>query len=389
MKKPSAPSTFGALESLGITRQEESLYRALLKRNGCTVAQLTEITQLARHTQRCLTSLEKKGFVTHSPEQVRRYFAAPPDLAIDALVARRQHEVDNQLRRARAAIVELRETVETIEEDYGTDERVVEILSREAAGQVHAQMIRSAKEEVLCLERTPILVSPTGRPDDTQLQSMERGVRYLTVSDDSILNMPGGIERLRNSTAAGERYRIVPSLPFKLVIVDRRIAITPLSVTKPDGNVLLVRASALLDALAVVFDMFWERAAPITFSGTSASRIGDPARGLSREVDEVLPLLAAGLNDKSIAHQLDYSLRTLERRVVEIMESLGARTRFQAGWLAALRLKSSIARGREKGGRKKGKVISPLPSTSTHADLPSLNDEQHERGKPLRRRRGR
>jgi sugar-specific transcriptional regulator TrmB len=360
MKKPSASTTFGALEGLGVTPQEESLYRALLRGNGYTVAQLREITQLARHTQRCLTSLENKGFVTHSPEQGRRYFAVPPDLAIDALISRRQHEVDNQLRRARAAMVELQESVEAVEENPATDERVVEILSREAAGQVHAQMLRSAKEQVLCLERTPIIVSPTGRPDDNQLESMERGVRYLTVSDDSILNMPGAIERLRNSTLAGERYRVVPSLPFKLIIVDRRIAILPLTVTKPDGNVLLVRASTLLDALAAVFDMFWERAAPITFSTTSASRIGDPARGLSREADEVLPLLAAGLNDKSIAHQLDYSVRTLERRIVELMESLGARTRFQAGWLAALRMKSSIARrraGEKKSADKKEKSL--------------------------------
>ncbi|MEO7431810.1 MAG: helix-turn-helix domain-containing protein [Dokdonella sp.] len=353
MKTSPVSTTFGALEGLGITRQEETLYRALLRGNGYTVAQLAEITQLARHAQRGLTSLEKKGFVTHSPEHVRRYFAVPPDLAIDVLIARRQHEVDNQLRRARAAIVELQETVEPVDDDQGTDERVVEILSREAAGQVHAQMLRSAKDEVLCLERTPIIVSPVGRPDDSQLESMERGVRYLTVSDDSILGMPGSIERLRNSTVAGERYRVVPSLPFKMIIVDRRIAILPLTVTKPDGNVLLVRSSALLDALVVVFDMFWERATPITFSGTGESRIGDPARGLTREVDEVLPLLAAGLNDKTIAHQLDYSLRTLERRVVEIMESLGARTRFQAGWLAALRLKSSIARRTENGRRVK------------------------------------
>jgi hypothetical protein len=145
--------------------------------------------------------------------------------------------------------------------------------------------------------------------------------------------------------------------------------------------------------------MFWERASPITFSGTGESRIGDPARGLSREVDEVLPLLAAGLNDKSIAHQLDYSLRTLERRVVEIMDSLGARTRFQAGWLAALRLKSSIARRREKGasdkgkkgksGGKKVKAISPRQATSTTVALTSPNNGQLERAKPLRRQRGR
>jgi sugar-specific transcriptional regulator TrmB len=349
MKKARSSAPVAALEDLGVTPQEESLYRALLKSNGGTASGLTGSRELVRHTQRRLASLEKKGFVTHSPEQVRRYFAVPPDLAIDALIARRQHEVDNQLRKARAAIVELRETIDAGEDDHGNDERVIEILTQGAAAHVHAQMLRSAKKEVLCLERTPILVSPTGKPADSQLESMARGVQYLTVSDDSIVNMAGGIERLRHSTLAGERYRVVPALPFKLVIVDRRMAIIPLAVTKPDGNVVLVRASSLLDALIVVFEMFWERAAPITFSGTSASRSGDPSRGVSSEVDEVLPLLAAGLNDKTIAHQLSYSVRTLERRVVEIMESLGARTRFQAGWLAALRLKSSIAPKKRRG----------------------------------------
>ena len=43
------------------------------------------------------------------------------------------------------------------------------------------------------------------------------------------------------------------------------------------------------------------------------------------------------LNDKTIAHELDISIRTLDRRVVELLKGLDARTRFQAGWLAATR----------------------------------------------------
>jgi hypothetical protein len=55
-------------------------------------------------------------------------------------------------------------------------------------------------------------------------------------------------------------------------------------------------------------------------------------------LEELIPLLAAGLNDKAIAHQLRISARTLMRRVVKLHSVLDAHSRFQAGWTLALRL---------------------------------------------------
>ena len=51
---------------------------------------------------------------------------------------------------------------------------------------------------------------------------------------------------------------------------------------------------------------------------------------------KLIPLLAAGLNDKAIAHELDVSSATLNRRLAELMKALDTRTRFQMGWRAAL-----------------------------------------------------
>ena len=45
----------------------------------------------------------------------------------------------------------------------------------------------------------------------------------------------------------------------------------------------------------------------------------------------LMTLLAAGFKDDAIARQLALSSRTVGRRVAELMETLGARTRFQAG----------------------------------------------------------
>jgi sugar-specific transcriptional regulator TrmB len=334
---------------MGISEFEEDAYRFLLEHPGSTLQEVAEGLSLSqRNAQRCLVSLEEKGMATHLPERAWRYFGAPPDIVIDALIARRQHEVDNELRNARMAFVELRAIASAADVDRGTDERFVEILSREAATQVHGQMVRSAKGEILCLERLPTLIAvPSDRPDDMQLDNMARGVRYFSVVDDSILNVPGTLDRLNRATAAGECYRSLPTVPFKLVIVDRRVGFIPLNLSRPDGTVLLVRASALLDALSAIFDILWEQAAPITFSGARAFKIGGSAGVVSKDIEQVLPLLAAGLNDKGVAHQLGISVRTLERRILGLMDGLGARTRFQAGWLAALRLKPSIAVKRE------------------------------------------
>lgn len=51
----------------------------------------------------------------------------------------------------------------------------------------------------------------------------------------------------------------------------------------------------------------------------------------------LLTMLSAGLKDEAIARQLAVSSRTVGRRVAELMDALGARTRFQAGLYAQRR----------------------------------------------------
>jgi len=56
---------------------------------------------------------------------------------------------------------------------------------------------------------------------------------------------------------------------------------------------------------------------------------------LSEAAEQLIPLLAAGLNDKTIAHEAGMSRATLNRRIAELMKCFGTRTRFQLGLRAA------------------------------------------------------
>jgi transcriptional regulator with XRE-family HTH domain len=320
-------TTVGSLAELGISIVDERIYRMLLRRDGATDTQISSALGLsASATRKALASLEKNGFATHSPEHVRRYFAAPPDLAIEALMQRRQEK-------ARVTIAELRESAKTTR---GTrrEERIVEILSREAAAQVFAQIIQSAEHDILGLERPPVLVSSNDAPDEMQLKLLARGVRFRSITDSSMLNAPGTLNRLRLAVQAGEQYRVYPSLPFKLIVVDHRIGIIPLNLARPDGPALLVRSSSLLVALCEMFEMLWRSSVPFSLDEVGARDDASSSR-TSTHIDALLPMLVSGLNDKTIELELGVSQRTLTRRIVDLMKRLGATTRFQAGWLAA------------------------------------------------------
>jgi sugar-specific transcriptional regulator TrmB len=316
------------LETLGISEIEERVYEALLDRSGATSAELERDLALpARKLERVIEQLEQKGLATWTTGQPRRYIPASPDIAVEALVLRRQDE----LHRARAEIQRLQERAA---EGAGDRRQMIELVTtREAERHVFEQMQHAAKHELIFLERPPILIAGPEQPNETEMKALARGVRYRSIADKAFLEIPGVARRIRADMAAGEEVRVVSQLPFKMVMADRNIALIPLNLEKPGSPSLLVRSSALLDALYAMFELLWSQAAPIAFTRAGALRTGELASRPPEETEQLVPLLAAGLNDKAIAHELGISASTLNRRIAELMKGVDARSRFQLGWL--------------------------------------------------------
>ena len=297
------------LEGMGVTHAEEQLYRALLRCEGLCLAEIAKkLGTSARAIASPLRALEGKGMVTHSPDRIPRYYAVPPDIAVEALIAKSQLDEELRQRSARAAVAKLNAAMGTATEHAVPDERLVEILSPEATAQMFAQMHRTAQVEMISLTRRPMLISNVNEPDHLLFQCLERGVRCRALIDADLLSMPGWLDHMRDNTAHGEECRIAASLPFKLIVADRRIAIIPLDLRRPDGPVLLVRSSSLLDALCEVFELLWRNATP--FPSSDAEQV---ANGRRRSMP-LLSLLTSGLNDKAIELELGMSHRTLARR---------------------------------------------------------------------------
>jgi hypothetical protein len=128
-------------------------------------------------------------------------------------------------------------------------------------------------------------------------------------------------EILQNRVDAGEDVRLIDDLPTRLMIIGVTHAIVPEPLGFADSPRLLVRQGALVAALTLLFEMYWEQASPV--SELSAPR--------SSERVFLLRQLLSGAKDEQIARTMGLSLRTVRRRIADVMIDLGADTRFQAG----------------------------------------------------------
>ncbi len=323
------------LSVLGVSLEEQQAYEFLLAHPGSTAPDVArEARWSARRAAHILKALETKGMANCFPERTPRYLPTPPEMALDLLTTRKQEE----LQRARV----IAQRWQSKARQARIDERPVEIITgREAISHMFQHMHRTAHREILCLERAPYVNSPTFGYSNVQQQAMGRGVVLRNIIDPSILDVPGKAESLRREVEEGENTRVLVNLPMKMVIADHRTALIPLTLEQVSDIALLLRPSLLLDALCELFEILWERATPFG-TASVAVQISDKVRR-SIDMDRLVSLLAAGMNDKSISQELDISARTLERRLLELTRQLGARTRFQAGWQAALRTVSAGA----------------------------------------------
>jgi sugar-specific transcriptional regulator TrmB len=320
------------LEALGISEMEEHIYRMLLTHRMATAQDIADIFSLPLHkAQHFLDSIGSKGLATCSTDSPPRYIASSPALAIEALASQRQAAIE----RARLTISELKQHVTCTMESGGREEIVELITSPDVLRQTLVQIHQTVQKEICAFQRTPRFT-----PHATE-EDLCTGVRVRSISDAAYIELPGALDDLRGVIQRGEEARFFRTLPVKMIIADRKVGLMPSNTGDSTSPILLIRGTALLDAMYALFELIWERATPIMLTRTGELKFGKPALRLSEGAEQVMQLLSAGLNDKAITHEVKMSAATLNRRVAELMKFFGARTRFQLGWRAALEVYSN------------------------------------------------
>lgn len=324
------------LEAVGVTTSEESVYRMLLDHPHATLAELATLAGLSvGQARRAISGLVETGLVARRPGSPAHFAPARPDVAVEAMILRRQEELERTRLQAARLLEQFQRTLRR-----NGDRQVVEtITGREAILQRSTQLVASAREEILMFDKPPYL---TPLDDPIQYEALGRGVRWRAVYAPESLHVPDRLADLHRLAAAGEQARIASRLPLKLAITDRRLALLPLTTDadSADRTAIVVAPCSLLDTVIMLFEMVWGQSVPVPADTTEAADVIDRSAagtGIGHAERELLALLAAGSKDEVIARQLELSVRTVRRRIAALIQEQGVHTRFQLGLIAARR----------------------------------------------------
>ncbi|MFF9819129.1 helix-turn-helix domain-containing protein [Streptomyces sp. NPDC014006] len=316
------------LAAIGLDETDESAYRALVSLGAADIPDLSRrLSRAESDTERALRRLERQGLAAQSSGRPGRWVAAPPGVALGALLTRRRHELET----AELTAALLAEEYRANAAEPAVHDLVEVVTGAAAVAQRFLQLQLGATEEVCALVTgNPMVVS--GMENDAEEQAAGRGVRYRVVVERSVLDLPYGFTELTAALSRGEQVRVVDEVPTKLVVADRALALVPLTSRRAEPAALVVHASGLLELLAGLFESVWRGALPLRLGPQGVIEEGpDGPDGTDLEI---LSLLLAGLTDASVAKQLDLGLRTVQRRVKRLMELAGVATRLQLGWQA-------------------------------------------------------
>ncbi|MEV0203968.1 helix-turn-helix domain-containing protein [Streptomyces sp. NPDC050788] len=313
---------------LGLDETHESAYRALVSVGAADLPDLARRLTLGEpDTERALRRLERHGLAAQSSARPGRWVAAPPGVALGALLTQQRHELE----KAELAVALLAEEYRAAAAEPAVHDLVEVVTGAAAVGRRFLQLQLGASEEVCALVTgTPAVV--TGPDNDAEEQAAGRGVRYRVVVERSVLDLPDGVTELSAALGRDEQVRVVDTVPTKLVVADRALALVPLTTHTAEPAALVVHESGLLELLSGLFESVWRDALPLRI-GASGVTEQEPDGPDATDL-EVLSLLLAGLTDASAAKQLDLGLRTVQRRVKRLMELTGVTTRLQLGWHA-------------------------------------------------------
>lgn len=318
------------LAGLGIDPFTESAYHAMLEHPSWTVAELADRLAVEEDTvDTVVEQLSDLNLVRPSADG-SRFRPVSPQIGLTALAARREAELaerQQELEQGRLAIADLVAGLSELSQQQTG--RVADVCWGAQDVRIRvARLAAAATDEVIAMSTTS-----SAEPDEAVIPFPEiEGVRYRMVFPDAGLPSAGYSRFLRALADEGADVR-VGQVPMSALIIDATTIVLTVSDSAAGQTVGVATLwlPSAVTALVELFERVWREASPLDG--------GSPADGTAptpRERD-LLALLLAGTTDESAAYRLGISVRTVRRMVSDLMERLGARSRFQAGARAAER----------------------------------------------------
>jgi DNA-binding CsgD family transcriptional regulator len=302
-------------------------YDRLLARDGCAKDQAGELVGGAGLV-RALTDRGMAHVLPHTPADPAMLRPAPPDLALQGVLAGHQ----NRLARDQELLVDGHRRLADAQARFGTGvngrfpEHLVSVVAdRAQISELSTALANTARRDWMTLENLHTDMPLTEDFAQLPLPAFAGRVRCRSIYDAAAMDDPAARRIIQASADAGEQARLLPGVPMKMKLADYTTAMLPLT-PAGTGGALILRAPVIISALREYFEMLWDRATPLR------PRPGrPPADPLTPAQQSVLELMAQGLTDAVIARRAGVSVTTVRRHITAIMRRLGVSSRFAAG----------------------------------------------------------
>ncbi|MEO3972404.1 hypothetical protein [Streptomyces sp. CAU 1734] len=322
-----ASLTDGKLGSL-----EVEIYRHASRVDVLDTSELSAAVPAAdeREICRAVARLAEFQLLRPAPGYPRGYAAVPPDAARNRYMSGMIHqamEMQSRIDRTSDAFSVLDEQTRP---DPGAGADALESFESWIS-------VQEPAAEYAALARQEIRISQPGRSPrasdswavmECLMNSMRPGVGLKVILHGAAQFNPDLVEFANSARREyGAEFRtLVEPMPW-LVLFDAETLLV-LSATE-DHQVTMVRNASVSRFAAASFDVYWSIADRVS------SRLGPAeASAISRGIkSRIVALLIQGECDKVIAKRVGLSVRTCQRHIREIMDSLGARSRLHAGYI--------------------------------------------------------
>lgn len=327
------------LRVFGISERAEAVYRVMLSDPSLGVHDLAERLAISTDEVRsAFDELARAALLRPSLTTPDQWRAVNPEVGLEAVLARQQAELvqqQNRIEEAKAAAAALMAEYTKLRPGWQYAE-VEQLVGVAAVRERIEELAPKVQLEVLNFLPDGAQGADTMDASSPLDQSMlQRGVRIRSTFLDSFRNDPKTLAYARWLAELGGEVRTVPALPMRMLVYDRQIGIVPIDVDDTSAGAVLLQGPGLIAALIALFDQVWSKARPLDAARRHRPRSSDDEP--SSQERELLRLLSHGLTDELVARRLGVSVRTMRRISADLMERLGARSRFQAGALAVAR----------------------------------------------------
>jgi predicted ArsR family transcriptional regulator len=327
------------LDALGLSTQAQRVYEAMLESTESGVLQLSAGLSLSEAQVRAaLDELAALELLRASRDRPGAWRPVSAEHGLRLLLRREAEDLEDR----RVRVASMQSAVSSLVGDFmrprppeESDEiETLQVLTGLDAIQERMEAIAHGAK-VSCRSVVPggavaAEALEACRPLDTEL--LERGIDQRVLYQDPArtdhATMAYGLWMVRR----GAQVRTAAVLPPRMLIVDDVAALVPAFPGSPRRGAVVVTNRGVIECLISLFDLTWNSAAPLD---------DDLARDEETELlpfeRELLRLLAQGMTDEAAAKRLGVSLRTVRRRMTELMGRLDADSRFAAGMRAAQR----------------------------------------------------